>query len=100
MDSSTLQPHDGGLMITSEMVLDTVRRDIEVYGLDEAIKRFERVRSYFAAIPGWAETVRQVDDLFIEERRRLKKEKARPLTVNQNLNLTMKGNNLSYNEVQ
>ena len=85
-------------MITSEMVLDTVRRDIEVYGLDEAIKRFERVRSYFAAIPGWAETVRQVDDLFIEERRRLKKEKAQPMIVNHNRNTTINANDAQYIE--
>ena len=97
MDSS-LQSYPGGLMITSEMVIDIVRRDIKVYGLDEAIRRFEKVRGYFAAIFGWSETVRQVDDLFIEERRILEMEKAKQVVVDQSRHITLNSNNAQYNE--
>ena len=97
-DFSTLQPHTGGPMITSEVLVDTVKRDIKVNGLDEAIRNFKPVRGYFAAIPGWAEMVQMVDDLFIEERIRLEMEKSKQVVVDQSRHITMKGNNAKYTE--
>ena len=99
-DSSMTQSYNGGLMITSEVVIDIVKRDIKVSGLEEAIRNFKPMRGYFATVMGWAETVKQVDDLFSEARTSQEKEKARLLSINQNLNLTMKGDNLSYTEIQ
>ena len=85
-------------MITSEVLVDTVKRDFKVNGLDEAIRNFKPVRGYFATILGWAEAVQMGDDLFIEERIRLEKEKAQPVIVNHNHNTTINANNAQYTE--
>lgn len=90
-------PTSGGLLITAETVVATVMREVEIFGLDEALSRFKMVDSVFGDQPGWAETRRAVYDFFIEQRKLQAAQRQQP-TINDNRHISMSGENATYNE--
>lgn len=92
------KPRTGGLKITSETVLCVMREQVEQYGLDKAMQRFDELTLLFAGQKGWAETVRAVKEFFIEERKKPKVENVQPVVVNQNHNTTINATNAQYTE--
>ena len=85
-------------MITSEMVVDAARRQIELNGLNEAKQKFQAVSLFFMETSGWADAAREVNNLFIEEKKRMEREKAQSVVVDQSRHTTINANNAQYTE--
>ncbi|MDE6689355.1 MAG: hypothetical protein K2O54_05115 [Prevotella sp.] len=81
------------LLITQESIINGVLRDITIYGIDKARARFDVLDSFHGNEPGWFETRKKVDKIFIDKR--TKQSDNQPL-IDKQINIF--GNNATYNE--
>lgn len=82
------------LLITQESIIKGVLRDIGIYGIDKARARFDVLDSFHGGEPGWPETRKEVDKIFINER--AIQSGSQPLIDNRRIYIS--GNNATYNE--
>ena len=87
-----------GLMITTETVVSAVVQQIEIRGLDEAVRQFDVMAQLFSGEEGWAATSRKVNEIFRQVRERLKQEKAGSHYVDNSRHITMNGGYTQYSE--
>ena len=92
------KPETGGLMITSKTVVSAIAEQIELNGLEKAMKTFDEMTKCFAVVDGWPEAVRAVNRLFKKEKKKMKKEDTPARIMPTNQNITINGDNTHFTE--